>query len=174
MNQEPEEEETLEFKEIKQIVELMNKHELSYFHLERGDFCLELKKGLDTDAIQELLASARASAPAMAMPMAMQPGLGGPVGAGGGALPSGGGEDAGTDTINAPMVGTFYRAASPEHEPFAKVGQVVDENTTICVIEAMKTFNEIKAEKRGTIVKILVENAQPVQYDDPMFVIKPA
>ena len=174
VNPEPEEEETLEFKEIKQIVELMNKHELSYFHLERGDFCLELKKGLDTEAVQELLASAR-TAPAIAMPMQMaQPGLAGGAPAGGGALPNGGGEDAGTDTINAPMVGTFYRSASPEAEPYAKVGQVVDENTTICVIEAMKTFNEIKAEKRGTIVKILVENAQPVQYDDPLFVIKPA
>jgi acetyl-CoA carboxylase biotin carboxyl carrier protein len=175
VNQEPEEEETLEFKEIKQIVELMNKNELSYFHLERGDFCLELKKGLDTDALQELLASARAAGPGLSMPMMSQPGLSGGASAGGGAaLPPAGGEDAGTDTINAPMVGTFYRAASPEHEPFAKVGQMVDENTTICVIEAMKTFNEIKAEKRGTIVKILVENAQPVQYDDPMFVIKPA
>jgi len=164
----------LEFKEIKQIVELMNKNELSYFHLERGDFCLELKKGLDTEAIQELLASARAAGPAM-MPMSMgHGGLPSGTGGGGAALTGAAAEDAGTDTINAPMVGTFYRAASPEHEPFAKVGQVVDENTTICVIEAMKTFNEIKAEKRGTIVKILVENAQPVQYDDPMFVIKPA
>ncbi|MBU6300926.1 MAG: acetyl-CoA carboxylase biotin carboxyl carrier protein [Verrucomicrobia bacterium] len=163
----------MEFKEIKQIVELMNKHELSYFHLERGDFCLELKKGLDTEALQELLASARTAAPAIAMPMPPS-GLPTATHPGGAALPAGGGEDAGTDTINAPMVGTFYRAASPESEPYAKVGQVVDENTTICVIEAMKTFNEIKAEKRGTIVKILVENAQPVQYDDPLFVIKPA
>jgi acetyl-CoA carboxylase biotin carboxyl carrier protein len=170
VNPEPEEEETLEFKEIKQIVELMNKHELSYFHLERGDFCLELKKGLDTEALHELLASARTTAPAIAMPM---PPSGLPTAAhpGSAALPAGGGEDVGTDTINAPMVGTFYRSASPEAEPYAKV---VDENTTICVIEAMKTFNEIKAEKRGTIVKILVENAQPVQYDDPLFVIKPA
>ena len=164
----------MEFKEIKQIVELMNKNELSYFHLERGDFCLELKKGLDTEAIQELLASARAAGPAM-MPMSMSHG-GLPSGTAGGgpALTGAAAEEAATDTINAPMVGTFYRSASPEHEPFAKVGQVVDENTTICVIEAMKTFNEIKAEKRGTILKILVENAQPVQYDDPMFVIKPA
>ncbi|MEQ1842186.1 MAG: acetyl-CoA carboxylase biotin carboxyl carrier protein, partial [Verrucomicrobiales bacterium] len=171
VNQEPEEEEeTLEFKEIKQIVELMNKHELSYFHLERGDFCLELKKGLDMEAVQELLASTRTAPAGYAMPM--HPG---------GGLPGGGAPalapvdpDAGTDTINAPMVGTYYRSASPESEPFVKVGQVVDENTTICVIEAMKTFNEIKAEKRGTILKICVENAQPVQYDDPLFVIKPA
>jgi acetyl-CoA carboxylase biotin carboxyl carrier protein len=174
VNPEPEEEETLEFKEIKQIVELMNKHELSYFHLERGDFCLELKKGLDTESLQELLASARNAVPSIAPQMQMaRPGLAEGGSMGNAALPSGGSEEAGTDTINAPMVGTFYRAASPESEPYAKVGQVVDENTTICVIEAMKTFNEIKAEKRGTIVKILVENAQPVQYDDPLFVIKP-
>ncbi len=171
MNQEPEEEETLEFKEIKQIVELMNKHELSYFHLERGDFVLELKKGLDMDAVQDLLASTRMMGPLqMAGPVA-SPALPAANGPGASAPPD---PDAGMDTINAPMVGTFYRSTSPDSEPYVQVGQTVDENTTICVIEAMKTFNEIKAEKRGVITKILVENAQPVQYDDPLFVIKPA
>jgi len=171
VNQQPEEEEeTLEFKEIKQIVELMNKHELSYFHLERGDFCLELKKGLDADAMQDLLASVRMAPPAYAQVAgpATLPGSGGSV-----ASPTAD-SDAGADTINSPMVGTFYRSASPDSPPYVQVGQTVDENTTICVIEAMKTFNEIKAEKRGVITKILIENAQPVQYDDAMFAIRPA
>jgi acetyl-CoA carboxylase biotin carboxyl carrier protein len=173
VNQEPEEEEeTLEFKEIKQIVELMNKHELSYFHLERGDFCLELKKGLDTDALQELLATARMTPVALPAPSGA-PALSGPAASGGGAG-SPASPEAPADTINAPMVGTFYRSASPDSPPYVSVGQMVEENTTICVIEAMKTFNEIKAEKRGVITGILVENAQPVQYDDPLFEIRPA
>jgi acetyl-CoA carboxylase biotin carboxyl carrier protein len=67
------------------------------------------------------------------------------------------------------MVGTFYRAASPEAEPFASVGDTVDEETTICIIEAMKVMNEIKAEMNGTIVEILVENGEPVEFGQPLF-----
>ena len=163
---------SLEFKEIKQIVELMNKHELSYFHLERDDFCLKLKKGLDPEALRALMSS---------MPAAVAvPGYGSP--AAHGPIPSAvvtdgqGAEEDETEggiVIKAPMVGTFYRAASEGTEPFVKVGQEVSEDTTVCLIEAMKTFNEIKAEKAGIVVKICVENAQPVQYDDPLFILKP-
>ncbi len=165
----------MDLKEIKQIVELMNKHELSYFHLEKDDFRLKLKKGPDLDAMQEALSRSAAAAPAQIAtgPVALPPVQ--PL------TPPGGGGGEGTaeapeegDTFKAPMVGTFYRAASPDAEPFVKVGSQVDEDTTLCVIEAMKTFNEIKAECRGTIVKILVDNAQPVQFEDGLFVIKPA
>ena len=68
-----------------------------------------------------------------------------------------------------PMVGTFYRAALPEAEPFASVGDTVDEEMTICIIEAMKVMNEIKAEMNGTIVEILVENGEPVEFGQPLF-----
>ena len=161
----------MELKEIKQIVELMNKHELSYFHLEKDNICLELKKGVDLEAMQELLAKAPvAAAPQISAPPAALPTAPANAPAAAGDAPSA--EEG--DVIKAPMVGTFYRAADPDSEPFVKVGSEVEPDTTICMIEAMKTFNEIKAECRGTIVKILVDNAQPVGFEDPLFVIKPA
>ena len=74
--------------------------------------------------------------------------------------------------MHAPIVGTFYRAPSPEADPFVKVGQKVGEDETLCIIEAMKLMNEIKSEHAGTIKEILVENAQAVEYDQPLFVIE--
>ena len=74
--------------------------------------------------------------------------------------------------VKAPMVGTFYRASSPGASPFIEVGQSVKEGDTLCIIEAMKILNEIEAEKSGTVTKILVENGQPVEYGQPLFVIE--
>ncbi|MGB9690817.1 MAG: acetyl-CoA carboxylase biotin carboxyl carrier protein [Candidatus Sumerlaeaceae bacterium] len=76
-------------------------------------------------------------------------------------------------TINSPMVGTFYRAPAPDAPPFVDVGDRVKEDTTLCIIEAMKLMNEIKAEMRGKVVKILVENGMPVEYGQPLFLIEP-
>ncbi|MFT5465674.1 MAG: acetyl-CoA carboxylase biotin carboxyl carrier protein [Verrucomicrobiales bacterium] len=162
----------MDIKEIKQIVELMNKNELSYFHLERDDFRLKLKKGADFDALQTALASmpsasaAPAAAPAAAPVAASASAAGAPAAE---AAPEFDG-----DPFESPMVGTFYRSASPDSDAFVKVGQEVDADTTLCVIEAMKVFNEIKAERSGVITKILLENAQPVQYGEPLFIIKSA
>ena len=74
--------------------------------------------------------------------------------------------------VNSPMVGTFYRSSSPTTSPFVEVGQKVKEGDTLCIIEAMKILNQIEADKSGTITKILVENAQPVEYDQPLFIIE--
>jgi acetyl-CoA carboxylase biotin carboxyl carrier protein len=76
--------------------------------------------------------------------------------------------------ITSPIVGTFYRAAAPDAEPFADVGTRVEPDTTICIIEAMKVMNEVKAETTGVIRKVLVENGQPVEYGQPMFLVEPA
>jgi acetyl-CoA carboxylase biotin carboxyl carrier protein len=76
-------------------------------------------------------------------------------------------------TIKAPMVGTFYRSAGPDKEPFVKVGDEIKTGTVICVIEAMKLFNEIESEVSGRVVKILVENSKPIEYDQPLFLIEP-
>jgi len=75
-------------------------------------------------------------------------------------------------TVRSPMVGTFYESPSPEEPAFVKVGQVVKSGETLCIIEAMKMFNEVEADKSGTIVGILVKNAQPVEFDQPLFVIE--
>jgi len=74
-------------------------------------------------------------------------------------------------TLNAPMVGTFYRASAPDAKPFVEVGQAVKEGEPVCIIEAMKLMNEIEADASGTVVEILVENGQPVEYGQPLFVI---
>jgi len=81
-------------------------------------------------------------------------------------------EEAGVSYIKSPMVGTFYRAASPESKPFADVGAKVVENTVVCIIEAMKIMNEIQAEAKGTVLEVLVENGQPVEYGQRLFKIK--
>lgn len=77
-------------------------------------------------------------------------------------------------TIKSPMIGTFYRAANPDAEPFLNVGDKVSVGDTVCIIEAMKLFNEIETEISGTIVKILVENASPVEFDQPLFLVDPS
>jgi acetyl-CoA carboxylase biotin carboxyl carrier protein len=76
------------------------------------------------------------------------------------------------ELVRAPMVGTFYASSSPEVEPFVSLGQQVNEGETMCIIEAMKMFNQIEADASGTVVAILVENGQPVEFDQPLYVIR--
>lgn len=82
--------------------------------------------------------------------------------------------DEGLHVVKSPMVGTFYRASGPEAAPFCQVGDRVNPNSVLCIVEAMKLMNEIKAEMSGTVRKILVENGQPVEYGQPLFAIEPA
>ena len=77
-------------------------------------------------------------------------------------------------TVKSPMIGTFYDASNPETEPFVKVGDKISSGKTVCIIEAMKLFNEIESEVSGTIVKVLVDNAQPVEFDQPLFLVDPS
>jgi acetyl-CoA carboxylase biotin carboxyl carrier protein len=161
----------LDLKEIRQIVDLMAKNDLSYFHLKHGSFKVELRRGTDVEAAKDLLSKmpasgstvaalpAPAAAPAPAAPAASSPA----------AAPA---TQSHGPTINSPMVGTFYRSAAPGEESFIKVGDTVDENTVVCIIEAMKVMNEIKAETRGTVARILVDDGKPVQYGQPLFELK--
>ncbi|WP_038164032.1 acetyl-CoA carboxylase biotin carboxyl carrier protein [Verrucomicrobium sp. BvORR106] len=168
----------LDLKEIRQIVDLMSKNDLSVFHLEHGSFKIKLRRGSDIEAAKDLLskmpisagvatvaapyATAPAAAPVLAAPAAAPaPAAAAPVAA-----------DPVGITINSPMVGTFYRAAGPNEKLFVNVGDAVDENTVVCIIEAMKVMNEIKAEARGTIVRVLVDDSKPVQYGQPLFELK--
>jgi acetyl-CoA carboxylase biotin carboxyl carrier protein len=77
-------------------------------------------------------------------------------------------------TIKASMIGTFYRSASPENPPFVEVGDTIKKGETICIIEAMKLFNEIESEVSGTVVKVLVDNASPIEFDQPLFLVDPS
>lgn len=156
----------LEIKEIKQIIELMNDHDLSLFHLERDGVKIKLKKGADLDAVLASLArSAPSQQAAPADPAPGQPHLL--------ASPVEQVSEFPVVTIKSPTVGTFYRQSEPESPPFVKVGDKVDEDTVVCIIEAMKVMNEIKAETKGTIQKIFADDSKPVQFGDPLFEILP-
>lgn len=161
----------MDLKQIKQIVALMAENDLSYFHFENQGSKIELRRGSDLETVQKLLkhlpAQAALPAPAAVSLPAAAP-LAAPAVA---AAPAADSAPAGP-TINSPMVGTFYRSAAPGEQAFINIGDSVDENTTVCIIEAMKVMNEIKAEMRGTIARILVEDGKPVQYGQPLFELK--
>lgn len=151
----------MDLKDIKKIVELMDEHELSFFHLEKEDFNLKLKKGMDAEAIMAAMpAPAQMAAPPAAAPVA----AGAPAADAGPVIDG--------EPIDSPMVGTFYRKSSPDAPNFVEVGVTISEGDTICIIEAMKVMNEIKAERSGTITAILVDDSTPVQFGDTMFTIK--
>jgi acetyl-CoA carboxylase biotin carboxyl carrier protein len=157
----------VDFRDIKKIVELMDQHGLSQFKLEQDETKLELKKGGDIDlkAIQHWMASAPGPQYAPQYGSAPAPAAGTPAPADG-ALP------AGVKEVTSPMVGTFYTASSPDAEPFAKIGTKITADSTVCIIEAMKVMNEIKAEISGEIIELLVENGTAVQYGEPLFRVK--
>jgi len=138
---------------IRQIIELMEQHELVEVDLQEGEEKIKLKRG---GAVQMVAAPVAAAPAATPTPTA---------------APAD--NTAGTVTINAPMVGTFYAKANPESPPFAKVGDRVNADTVVCIVEAMKVFNEIPAECSGTIVEVLVNDQQPVDFGKPMFRVQP-
>jgi acetyl-CoA carboxylase biotin carboxyl carrier protein len=148
----------LEIKEIKAIIDLMKKNDLAVFKMEHEGFKLTLKTGgfiQVTGVAAAPVAAASAPAQTSAAPAApaLEP-----------AEPS--------KEILSPMVGTFYRAASPESPAFSEVGQTVAAGDVVCIIEAMKVMNEIKSEIGGTIVEILVENGKTVQFGQALFRLK--
>lgn len=161
----------LDLKQIKQIVALMAENDLSYFHFENQGSKVELRRGSDFQAAKELLKHLPVASAAAPVAMAAAPAAVGVAPAAAAAAPAAAAEPAGP-TINSPMVGTFYRSAAPGEKAFASIGDSVDENTNVCIIEAMKVMNEIKAEVRGTIARVLVEDGKPVQYGQPLFELK--
>jgi acetyl-CoA carboxylase biotin carboxyl carrier protein len=169
----PKDPQGLDLKEIRQIVDLMSKNDLSFFHMEHGSFKIKLRRGSDVEAAKDLLSKIPVGATTMAAPMIAAPApVAAPAAAPAATAPAPAAAEPAGPTINSPMVGTFYRSASPTDKPFVNVGDTVDENTTVCIIEAMKVMNEIKAEARGTVVRILVDDAKPVQYGQPLFELK--
>ena len=152
----------MELNEIKKVVKLMKENDLSEFALEEENFKLQLKRGGDT--VTQVI-----SAPQMvAAPVAVPAAVAAPVAE---VLVA---ENDGLIEITSPMVGTFYRSPSPDTDSFVKIGQSVGEESVVCIVEAMKVMNEIKSEVKGTIKKILVDNATPVQFGQPLFLVDPA
>jgi acetyl-CoA carboxylase biotin carboxyl carrier protein len=153
----------VDLQEIRKIVELMNEHGLTHFDLSKKDFQLKLKKGADLEELGALFAR-MPSAPAA-------PAISAPAAAASPAAPAAAPAAEGSD-ITSPMVGTFYRKPAPDAPNFVEVGTAVSEGQTLCIIEAMKVMNEIKAEKSGTICAIVATDSNPVQYGDVLFRIK--
>jgi|SRR5688572_4028791 len=145
----------------------MKRSELSEFEFEEEGFKIKVKRGSGgqplvttipqpvhaVPAVAEAAPASRTAAPAAPSGMA-------------------GGEEAGVAYVKSPMVGTFYRSPSPENPSFVENGSKVEERTVVCIIEAMKIMNEIQAETKGTVVEVLVENGQPVEYGQRLFKIR--
>jgi acetyl-CoA carboxylase biotin carboxyl carrier protein len=159
----------LDLKQIKQIVALMAENDLSYFHFENQGSKIELRRGSDFQTAKELLKHLPIAAAAPSAPAAFSTAA--PVAAPAAAVAAAASAQVGP-AINSPMVGTFYRSSGPGEKSLVNIGDSVDENTTVCIIEAMKVMNEIKAEMRGTVARVLVEDGKPVQYGQPLFELK--
>jgi len=150
----------MDLKHIRQIIELMKENDLAEFELQEDGFRIAVKRG--GQAAPQVVTTQAPSLPAAAAAAAVPP------------LPGAGGEPEqheGFNPISSPMVGTFYRAATPDADAFISVGDEVDEDTVVCIVEAMKVMNEIKAEVSGEIVDILVENGEAVEFGQPLFLI---
>ncbi len=151
--------------EIKTIVKLMSENDLTEFKIEAEDMHLCIKRGSQSSS--PVMTQALAPVVAASIPAAA------PAASAAAAAPADiPAAPAAKITIDSPIVGTFYRSSAPGVEPFIKPGSKVEADTTVCIIEAMKVMNEIKAEKSGVIKEILVENGQPVEYGQPLFVIE--
>ncbi|MEO1535311.1 MAG: acetyl-CoA carboxylase biotin carboxyl carrier protein [Planctomycetota bacterium] len=153
----------IDIRKLKELVKLMVENDLTELDLQDQEETVSLKRGVGGAVM-----------PAYAAPAALAPvAAPAPAAADSAPAPASGGSDDGLVAIESPMVGTFYSAANPDSPPFVSVGESVSADTVVCIVEAMKVFNEIKAEASGTIAKVLVENGAAVEFGQPLFMIKP-
>ena len=155
----------MDLKEIQNLIKFVAKSGTSEVKLETDDFKITIKTGsgesVTTVVQQTLPMQATAAVPQEVLPMQAN-------------LPVIVSEDSKYITVKSPIIGTFYRRPSPDKPLFAEVGQTISEGDVLCVIEAMKLFNEIESEISGKIVKILVDDATPVEFDQPLFLVDPS
>lgn len=148
-------------RKVRKFIELMNEHDLSEIDLRQGDQRIRLRRG--PEYVNMATAPAVSVAPAAAHSSTVEK-----------PAPPPAADESKTIVIRSPMVGTFYASPNPESPPFVKVGDRVGPDTTVCVIEAMKVFNEIPAECSGQIVAILAQSGDPVEFNQPLFRVEPA
>jgi acetyl-CoA carboxylase biotin carboxyl carrier protein len=154
--------------EIQELIDFISKSGLAEVKIETDEFKLSIKKNSEVVQAKQVEYSAPAPTPAAAAPAAPTSPVEAPAPA------AQGSDDSKYIEVKSPMIGTFYRTANPDADPFVSVGDSIKAGQTLCIIEAMKLFNEIESEVSGKIVKILVENATPVEYDQPLFLVDPA
>lgn len=163
----PNTQEPMKAKEIQDLIDFISKSGLEEVNIETEEFKIKVKRSSDA---QVRIVEQQSPAPA---PIAAVNSAPTPAPAQAPAAKSGPDESRYV-TVKSPMIGTFYRSANPDSEVFVKVGDKIKAGQPVCIIEAMKLFNEIESEVSGTIVKILVENATPVEYDQPLFLVDPS
>jgi acetyl-CoA carboxylase biotin carboxyl carrier protein len=161
--------------EIQDLIKFVSKSGVNEVELETKEIKIVIKTGKQTTAAPVMYQAAPAqitTAPAqvMAAPVATSA----PASEATPATPSAAATDAKYITIKSPMIGTFYRSAGPDKAPFVNVGDEINPGKPVCIIEAMKLFNEIESEIKGKIIKVLVDDATPVEYDQPLFLVDPA
>lgn len=156
-------------KEIQELINFLSESGLEEVNIETEDFKVSIKRSAEQHVIAApaMQAAPQMAAPAPAPAPAPQPSA---------PADKGSAEPTASNLveIKSPMIGTFYRSANPESPAFVEVGSSINAGDTVCIIEAMKLFNEIESEVSGKIVKVLVDNAQPVEYDQPLFLVDPS
>jgi acetyl-CoA carboxylase biotin carboxyl carrier protein len=165
----------MDFKQIQELIKLINKSNIGEVTIEEKGFKITVKQ--KEEHIQQIL-----SAPMQSQPVAVsyqQPGVSPGRADAGGSM--GNGKSKTTEpavdnliTIKSPMIGTFYRSSGPDKPSFVNIGDETEPGKVVCIIEAMKLFNEIESEVKGKIVKVLVEDASPVEFDQPLFLVDPS
>ena len=153
----------MDIKDIKTLIKMVTDTDISEFEIENTEERILIKRGPDQEIVhvaapvaQAPVAVAAAPAPVAAAPAAAAQAINDKY-----------------ETINSPIVGTFYRRPSPDVDPFTEVGSVVEKGGAVCLVEAMKMFNEIEADYKCKIIEILKEDAQPVEFGDPLFIVEP-
>lgn len=156
--------------ELRELIALLRENGLAEFELERADFRVRLRRESSNYTVDNPLAAPPPPPPTevAATPKSVTPTVPHP----GAQAETAASEDSDLHIISSPIVGTFYRSPSPTADPFVKIGSSVESETVVCIIEAMKLMNEIQAEAVGEVVKIYVENGQPVEYGQPLFGIR--
>lgn len=156
----------MDIKDLKVLVKMITETDITEFEMESGEERLYLKRGQD----QQIVQYQAAPAPVYAAPQVAAPAPAAAPAAGvSAAAPA---ADEKGERITSPIVGTFYRAPAPDAAPYVEVGQVVEKGQVLCIVEAMKLMNEIEAEFKCKIVKICRENAEPVEYNDTLFIVE--
>jgi acetyl-CoA carboxylase biotin carboxyl carrier protein len=154
--------------EIRDLIDFISKTGLNEVNIETKELKLSIKREPDQKVFKSSMVAPMSSAPQQyAQPATASA----PVATQAKAAETASGSK--TAEIKSPMIGTFYRSASPDNPPFVSVGDKVSKGQTVCIIEAMKLFNEIESEVSGTIVKVMIENSSPVEYDQVLFVVEP-
>jgi acetyl-CoA carboxylase biotin carboxyl carrier protein len=166
----------MDFKQIQELIKMINKSNIGELTIEQKDFRVTIRQ--KEEQITQVMAAPMQQAPVYAAPppqagfAPQQPAAAGPAAD----KSAKAAEPAASNlvTIKSPMIGTFYRRSTPDKPVFVEVGDEISPGKVVCIIEAMKLFNEIEAEIAGKIVKVLVEDASPVEYDQPLFLVEPA